>query len=1132
MLKSFLFFISLILGIALHCYSQNYKWIKQIGDNEGDINPICKILPQGQSVITWYYYDSTKIDNIKAKSQKKEMFIISMLDKRGITKWIWKPDSCINYIVSSDILYSQLLNKIYVCGTFSKGATINKEIYKGNHNGFIIRLDTNGIFEKIYTLTDTSTFLFETLSTNNEQDIIISIQYFKSNSNSKLIIPDLGFSISESGAFFLKLDKDLEPLTVSEPFYGNKIGKLNLVVMSNNQLVTTCTYTDTLKFSTKKYFNGEKTVSTYIAKWDRNLKLKKINVLFTSQAAGYINSLKCIDDGNIVIAGQYKDSISLITKKYKNGSIVPLLACLDSNFQIKWAKIPYIKSGEKIHSNIIDMEIKGDYIYAGGVFEGNSHYDDFHLSDSLGKLWFFKVDKQGNILWMNRCANSIAGQFISSIGANDQKEVLFIGFFVDTLKLNYQIFVTQKNRPDIILIKIHDIDILRGYVYHGPYCAGDTIKIPYTKNGDFNKSNQFIAQLSDEKGNFEGGERELGRITSDTDGVIKGILPMFDVQSSPDYRIRIISTNPVVQSYYKYDTLRLLIYSKDTANAGADTTICNGQSVQLSTTGGSLWRWSPGNMLSDSTARKTIAFPNGTTTYRVIISDSSGCGKTDTAYKTVYVRPPLKILTSDTVLCKDSKTLLKIKPTGGIGKNYSYKWFGATGQELANTDTLRIQASTEGSLKMILGDNCSINDTSQMNITFPVLNFKQIQSKDTLVCTNNSAFLQIKPSSAKQSDYSYRWLDFNGNTLSQNDTMNINITKTDSFKTILTYLCNAKSDTTIMRVLLPQQLITKINKPACFDSSITLSVNATGGYKNILTHVWYRAGKPIDIGKTISLNGIKTKLKITVKSSDYCKTSMKDSLELIPMPKAIIKLTKDTICENDSLTIQNQSTSFTKLVSYLSWESNKTILLNKDTAITLKNTGLQYIKLNITDSIGCTTSDSAKMQVIPKPDASFYITPQNPTVDNGSIELSPKNKDYIEYIWQISNDLIIKHRYWSIVRLPVFDTATYNAILIVKNKYACKDTVSQTIKIAESDAFYIPNAISNNNDGLNDEFAPYGWKVESYQMLIVARTNQVVYKGSTPWKPTIEDGVYSYIIKVKFKDGSQKTFKGLVHVLR
>ena len=71
MFKRVSFCLVFILGMTISCYSQSFKWIKQIGDKSNDFNPFCKILPDGQSILAYSYADSTKIEGIKIKSQKK-----------------------------------------------------------------------------------------------------------------------------------------------------------------------------------------------------------------------------------------------------------------------------------------------------------------------------------------------------------------------------------------------------------------------------------------------------------------------------------------------------------------------------------------------------------------------------------------------------------------------------------------------------------------------------------------------------------------------------------------------------------------------------------------------------------------------------------------------------------------------------------------------------------------------------------------------------------------------------------------------------------------------------------------------------------------------------------------------------
>lgn len=71
------------------------------------------------------------------------------------------------------------------------------------------------------------------------------------------------------------------------------------------------------------------------------------------------------------------------------------------------------------------------------------------------------------------------------------------------------------------------------------------------------------------------------------------------------------------------------------ATVSADTAICAGNSALLVASGGTIYRWEPTTALSDPTSPTPTATPLTTTTYSVIVENSSGCR--DTAQVTVSV---------------------------------------------------------------------------------------------------------------------------------------------------------------------------------------------------------------------------------------------------------------------------------------------------------------------------------------------------------------------------------------------------------------------------------------------------------------------------------------------------------------
>lgn len=100
-----------------------------------------------------------------------------------------------------------------------------------------------------------------------------------------------------------------------------------------------------------------------------------------------------------------------------------------------------------------------------------------------------------------------------------------------------------------------------------------------------------------------------------------------------------------------------------TVSAGAaQDTICLGQSVQLTATGGASYSWySSFSTFNDSTLANPIATPTQTTTYIVTIKNDSGCVKT--AHVKVHVLPPPSTQTSTTTCGENEGSITATFPS-------------------------------------------------------------------------------------------------------------------------------------------------------------------------------------------------------------------------------------------------------------------------------------------------------------------------------------------------------------------------------------------------------------------------------------------------------------------------------------
>ena len=105
------------------------------------------------------------------------------------------------------------------------------------------------------------------------------------------------------------------------------------------------------------------------------------------------------------------------------------------------------------------------------------------------------------------------------------------------------------------------------------------------------------------------------------------------------------------------------------ANAGIDTVICIGSTLQLNASGGNRYAWSPANFLNNPVLPNPIASPTSTTNFTVAVYDNKGCSKPSYDSVLVNVIPPVKAFAgNDTVVVIGQP--LQLSASGGV----SYQW--------------------------------------------------------------------------------------------------------------------------------------------------------------------------------------------------------------------------------------------------------------------------------------------------------------------------------------------------------------------------------------------------------------------------------------------------------------------------
>ena len=285
-------------------------------------------------------------------------------------------------------------------------------------------------------------------------------------------------------------------------------------------------------------------------------------------------------------------------------------------------------------------------------------------------------------------------------------------------------------------------------------------------------------------------------------------------------------------------------------------------------------------------------------------------------------------------------------------------------------------------------------------------------------------------------------------------------------------------------------------------------------------------------------------IKLTVSDGKICKAEVIKDLVYFPAPELLDVLPdKFRACAPAEIHFQNLSLPLD--TSYqVEWDfGDGTRASGLNASHTYKTPGSYAIGLSIKAPSGCVTKESfpAFVKVQDGPNADFSYSPTEITTLNSTVHFSNLSKDAVAYSWNFGDNSVSElsnpnHSYK--------DTGTYNIILIAKHQNGCVDTTSKNLDVQLHISYFLPNAFSPNNDGVNDIYLGNGTilGMQDFKMSIFNRWGEMVFYSEDPYagwngkkhnQGLIEpNGVYVCMVQYKTNKGEAREVKSFATLIR
>lgn len=587
-------------------------------------------------------------------------------------QWVREGNGSSNDVVGGAAL--DTLGNVYTVGTFDQNIAFGSTIFTNNTSTglFLVKYNAGGVYQWALAGLGAGNFLNAAVAVSKSGDVFIAGTY----AGTVRIGNDTLRTVAGTEGFVARFSNGGTRRWIQRTALGPGNGYVRGVAVDNlNNCYITGFFSDTASFDTLRQISTGGT-DVFAAKYDRNGA-----ILWSTRLGGPGNDeahgIGIDGTGNAYVAGRFVDSVMIpadtihsfggidaFVAKFSplgaptwmtplggaqsdvawgiavdafgnshitgavadtahfdtlnvvaRGGTDAFVAKVDGLGEVRWAQ--GIGSGNEDVGYGIALDEVGS-VYVTGMAADTAHMAALVLPiiPNNADVFVIKLNGTGSGEWV-RGAGGKGRDEGRAIVVDKAGEMRVCGMFADTAHIGPFTSVST-GLQDVFIAKLGaDPTVTVGLIVEDRFCTGDQFQIPFSVKGVFGNDNYYVAQLSDSGGSFAN-PIEIGRIFGVSGTIIIAKLPD-TIPQGLRYRVRVMSTAPVV--YSDPNPVNLAIYRPPTpvVTPGGPITICKGDSVVLDAGAGyTTYFW-------NNTERTRRIVVNTSGEYACTVSNDRGC---------------------------------------------------------------------------------------------------------------------------------------------------------------------------------------------------------------------------------------------------------------------------------------------------------------------------------------------------------------------------------------------------------------------------------------------------------------------------------------------------------------------------